>query len=193
MTASYLYRRAIRRLIHNLRLINFLQRYIRRNTGVMGDNSEGYRRAWSWTWKGLVSTDRNATVQRYKERVRVSDKAVSIYMWVGHREVDLSQFPENRRSLQVKNSETLKNWEGVLSYGHVYQFSFYIITILTADPICLWTTHGKYRNHQEWGHSYGRWNKRETHCAVGIKGYLLVNKLVSIVTLTIFTRILSFI
>lgn len=47
MTASYLYRRAIRRLIHNLRLLNFLQRYIRRNTGVMGDNSEGYRRAWS--------------------------------------------------------------------------------------------------------------------------------------------------
>jgi hypothetical protein len=85
----------------------------------------------------FVSTDRNATVQRYKECVRVSDKAVSIYMWVGHRGVDLSQFPENRRSLKVKDSETLKNSEGVLSYGHVYQFSFYIITISTADPMTI--------------------------------------------------------
>ena len=47
MTPSYLYRRAIRWLIHNLRFLYFLQRYIRRDTGAMGDNSEGYRRARS--------------------------------------------------------------------------------------------------------------------------------------------------
>ena len=72
MTHSY--RHATRCLVYDLRLLHFLQRYVSRATGAIGGNSEGYGWAQSCNRRVLISTDRNATVQRHKECVRVSAK-----------------------------------------------------------------------------------------------------------------------
>jgi hypothetical protein len=63
---------------------------------------------------------------------------VSIRGWRGTEGGNISQFPENGRSSKAKrHGETVKNRGEVLSYGHVYQFSFYIKLISTADPMMI--------------------------------------------------------